>query len=101
MPIPKDAWQDYRRRRRRLIGAAAGGLVLLGLSIRVAGARHSGKPILAAFVLSAGATLFASFSLSAFPCPKCGKPFTYDENTRDGFTRACVHCQLPKWSDPT
>jgi len=95
-----DAWQDYRRRRRRLIGVALCGLLLMGLGIRLTVARRSGKPILAAVALAVGGTLFASFSLSAFPCPKCGKPFTYDEYTRDGFTRTCVHCQLPKWSDP-
>ena len=32
------------------------------------------------------------------PCPRCGKPFTHDDDLRNEFTQACVHCQLPKWN---
>jgi predicted RNA-binding Zn-ribbon protein involved in translation (DUF1610 family) len=100
MPQPHDAWQNYRQRRMRLVWVALGGLILLGLSFLPARTRHSAKPVLAGFALFTGTTLWASLSLSAFPCPHCGKPFTHDETIRDDFTRACVHCQRPKWSNP-
>jgi len=100
MPKTQDAWHDYRRRRRRLVWVSLGGLALFGLSFLPARSRHSGKPVLAALALLVGTTVWAGVSLSAFPCPHCGKPFTYDNTVRDGFTRECVHCQLPKWADP-
>jgi len=101
MSLNSDAWQDYRRMRRRLLWVVLGGLLLLGLSILPAATRHSAKPVLAALAVVVGTTLWASVSLSTFPCPRCGKPFALDKNTRDGFTRACLHCQLPKWSNPS
>jgi predicted RNA-binding Zn-ribbon protein involved in translation (DUF1610 family) len=100
MPPTPDAWQDYRQRRKRLVWVVLGGLAVFGLSFLPAKTRHSGKPVLAAFVLFAGATLWASVAVSAFPCPHCGKPFTHDDDTRDEFTRECVHCHSPKWSNP-
>jgi len=98
-PTP-DAWQEYRRRRRRLLRVLLVGLAVFGLSFLPAKARHSGKPVFAAFALVAGAILWASVSVSAFPCPHCGKPFTHDDQTRDEFTGECVHCHRPKWSNP-
>jgi hypothetical protein len=100
MTLAPDAWQDYRNRRKRLLWAVIAGLAVFGLSFLPAKAQHSGKPILAAFVLFAGAVLGSSISVSAFPCPHCGKPFTHDDTIRDEFTRECVHCRLPKWSNP-
>ncbi|MDR3672253.1 MAG: hypothetical protein P4L36_15500 [Holophaga sp.] len=95
-----DPWLVYRQKRRRLAWIALAGLALLGLSILPARARHSGKPILGALVLFLGGTLWAATSLSAFPCPHCGKPFTHDGETRDDFSGECVHCHQPKWSSP-
>jgi len=94
------AWQDYRKRRRRLLWAALAGLALFGASFLVAGRLHSAKPVFAGFALFLGATVLGSVAFSNFPCPKCGKPFIYTDDLRDTFTSRCVHCGLPKWSDP-
>ena len=69
-------WQPYRQRRWRLLWTALAGLAALGCSLVLAGHRHS-----------------------AFPCPKCGKPFSHTDEFRDGFTKVCVHCKHPKWSE--
>ena len=98
-PTP-DAWQDYRKRRRRLLWVILGGLALFGSSFLPARAWHSGKPVLAAFLLLVGASLWSAASVSSFPCPRCGKPFTHDDDLRNEFTQACVHCLLPMWNQP-
>ena len=77
---------------------ALGGAALLGFSFVPAKAHHSAKPLVAGLVLFLGGTVLASVSFSNFPCPRCGKPFIHGEDTRDGFTRHCVHCMLPKWT---
>ena len=100
MSLTLDAWQDYRQRRKRLLWVVVGGLAVFGLSFLPAKAWHSGKPVFAALVLFAGAALWSSLSVSAFPCPLCGKPFTHDDHIRDEFTQECVHCGFPKWSNP-
>jgi predicted RNA-binding Zn-ribbon protein involved in translation (DUF1610 family) len=49
--------------------------------------------------------IYYSISLSNFRCPRCGKPFIYNdkkgiESRINGFTRKCLNCKLPKWSLP-
>ena len=100
MSLAPDPWQDYRHRRKRLLWVVLGGLAALALSLLPAKAWHSGKPVLAAFLLSTGTTLWSAGSVSAFPCPRCRKPFTHDDDTRNEFTGSCLHCGLPKWSNP-
>ena len=100
MALAPDAWQDYRNRRKRLVWVALAGLAVFGLSFLPAQRSHSAKPVLAAFILFTGASLWSANSVSSFPCPRCGKPFTHDDDIRNEFTRECVHCRLPKWSGP-
>ncbi len=98
-PVP-DPWRAYRHMRRRMLWVGSGAMLVLALSFLPARKLHSAKPVLAAFFLSTGATLWSALAVASFPCPRCGKPFTHDEMTRNEFTRECVHCQLPKWSVP-
>ena len=93
-------WQSYRRKRWRLLWAALAGLAVLVCSLVVAAQRHSAKPAFLGLVVFIGAVYWATSALADFPCPKCGKPFSHSVDFSNGFTRACVHCQHPKWSDP-
>jgi hypothetical protein len=93
-------WQPYRQRRWRLLWTALAGLAVLGCSLVVAAHRHSAKPAFIGLVVFMGATYLACTALADFPCPKCGKPFSHTDEFRDGFTKVCLHCQHPKWSEP-
>jgi len=100
MPRSSHAWQPYRRLRWRLLWTILASLAVLGLGLRLAGKLHSGKPAFAGLVLGLAASGWAAAGLAGFPCPRCGKRFCHTETFGDGFTRVCLHCGLPKWSDP-
>jgi predicted RNA-binding Zn-ribbon protein involved in translation (DUF1610 family) len=95
-----DPWQDYRRRRWRVLWAALAGLAVFACSLLLCRHLHSAKPAFVGLVVWIGLTVRASVRLSNFPCPKCGKPFTCNDDLRDGGARKCLHCQHPKWADP-
>ncbi len=56
-------------------------------SVRVAG-------VLMLVVLAGIVTVYAK--IRAFPCPRCGKPFSQGEtHAPKGPKKKCVHCELP------
>ena len=98
MPPTSDPWQDYRKRRNRLLWVALAGMAVFAASFPICSHLHSAKPAFAGLVLWLGSALLAWVPLSNFPCPKCGKPFIYNDTFRDCAARECVHCDHPKWS---
>jgi hypothetical protein len=42
---------------------------------------------------------FLNLLFTSWPCPRCGKPFINNGNWV-WWTKSCVHCGLPKYSDP-
>jgi hypothetical protein len=57
------------------------------------------------FVCSAPATVIVIFLMCTFRCPRCGKTYSVRFGPgrfpdRKPSSRHCLHCWLPKWSDP-
>jgi len=42
---------------------------------------------------------FLNHLFTSWPCPRCGKPFVNNGNW-EWWTKTCVHCGVPKYSDP-
>jgi len=89
-PVP-DPWRAYRHMRRRMLWVGSGAMLVLALSFLPARKLHSAKPVLAAFFLSTGATLWSALAVASFPCPRCGKPLT--DAAGLGWCRACGYCR--------
>ena len=43
--------------------------------------------------------VFLAYFFSSWSCPRCGRPFVRYRNVAL-WTKRCVHCGLPKYSDP-
>jgi predicted RNA-binding Zn-ribbon protein involved in translation (DUF1610 family) len=95
-----DPWKEYRRLRRLLLGAALVGVVVFAAGFPIAKARRSAKPLYIGLGICVLLIAMTSAPISDFPCPRCGEPFVHNGRRRDLFTRKCLHCQLPRWSDP-
>jgi hypothetical protein len=46
------------------------------------------------------ASFITGFRAQRFRCPQCGKPFFVGRWAVNNWARRCVHCGLPKWSEP-
>jgi len=45
------------------------------------------------------AALFATdLAVLRFKCPRCQESFFRNRYVRNGFTKKCMHCSLPKWT---
>ena len=95
-----DPWQEYRRRRKLLLWTTLAGLVLFLASFPVARARHSATPVYIGLGLCVALIAWASAPISDWSCPQCGEPFIHNGKHRNLFTRKCLHCQHPRWTDP-
>lgn len=100
MNSASNPWHEYKRRRMRFILAFVLGSAVVGIGFLASSLIDSSAPASLGIVVFTVGVLWSSTSLSKFPCPKCGKPFIYGDEIRNGFTRQCVHCGLPKWSIP-
>lgn len=94
------AWRNYRHRRNGFIAAVISLTVLLALVSAFPGAN-----LLAAYWWVLAPFLFAWFIVAGFRltywrCPRCNKPFFTRLLLGNLFARRCLHCHLPKWSDP-
>ncbi|TWT74756.1 hypothetical protein [Allorhodopirellula solitaria] len=94
-------WDDYRHRRN------IAWIVLLtylpGVSIVSIAMRQWSRSEDATIVLAVAwmvAYVIAARRCSHFACPRCAQPFFMWHFTYHVFTRQCLHCNLPKWSDP-
>ena len=65
--------------------------------LRLAQVRHAAGPFYGGLALFVGAVAWASIPLAEFICPNCGETFACRGKGRNLFTRACLHCQHPKW----
>jgi predicted RNA-binding Zn-ribbon protein involved in translation (DUF1610 family) len=95
-----DPWQDYRQRRRLMLWAFLAGLALFGLGCFLARNWHSARPFYVGLAVFVGVIAWSTVPLAEFPCPKCGETFNYRGRTRNLFSRKCLHCQHPRWSNP-
>ena len=102
-PTYAAAWQDYRWRRRWFFIAWLGGpvcifaltacLVFLWCTFPESIGIGLGLLWMASFMLTGG-------RLTWFRCPRCREPFFCTWWYSNQFARKCVHCGLPKWSEP-
>jgi hypothetical protein len=104
-PVPQsysEGWRDYRRRVRILSGSWLGGLVFI-LFTSLASVLGRVFPLdrsvfglvwLAAFMIS-------GVRLATWRCPRCGSWFFARGSSWHPFTRACLHCGLPKMDGGT
>ena len=96
-----DPWRDYRKRRNLVLFAFLGyvpAVFVVGLvTVRWF---HTTIPV---FVAAFGWMAFYAVAgnlFVRFPCPRCGKWFFAKWWFHNTFARRCVHCGLPKYSDP-
>jgi hypothetical protein len=61
--------------------------------------RLSGDPTTVFALIWFFSAVVLNFVYVYWPCPRCGKPFVNNGNWR-WWANACVHCGLPKYSDP-
>jgi len=100
--IDADPWSGYRRLR-MVEFAALGTWLATFILIFAVPATHVLRPFW--WALAPGPFLWlliANYRSTKWRCPRCGEPFF-----RRGFLRTdiwaqeCVHCGLPKWTDPS
>ena len=92
-------WSDYRKRRLQFFVAYL--VVCPSLALLAVGANQlAASEIIVALVIATGgiAFLVTALRLSAFVCPRCGKPFFHRGIAGNPLTRNCLHCNLPKWA---
>jgi len=92
-------WSDYRKRRVQFFVAYL--VVCPSLAVLAVGAGQlASNDIIAPLIIAPGgvAFLFTALRLSAFACPRCGKPFFHRGFGGNPLTRNCLHCNLPKWA---
>jgi hypothetical protein len=104
-PLPVDprlrfkrAWRQYRRRSRFVSLMAVASLTLVALALLTSGAKLHHAAAITGLVVAIAVAGQANLR-SRFDCPRCGKRFFGAGLLAAARARACVHCQLPKWSD--
>jgi len=97
----KEDWNEYRRRRNAVLAlwlayVPAVFLVAYLCDLTI----HSYTPAFAVAIAWMAASLIANYRVSAWPCPRCGKPFSSSFWRHYGLlARKCVHCGLPKYAE--
>jgi hypothetical protein len=94
-------WEDYRERRRLFwfsLLVCFPCFPVIGIPLWLL--FQSDVPI--SILAGAWLTLFvvAGTRLGSFPCPRCGRPFFKTWWYNNGLATRCLHCGLPKWSEP-
>ena len=95
-------WSDYRRRRFQFFTTylvVCPSLAVLAV-LAVAAGLLAANDITAMIITAPGGVAFlvTTLRLSAFACPRCGKPFFYRGFGGNPLTSNCLHCNLPKWA---
>lgn len=93
-----DQWADYKRRKRMFLWLFA---ACLPVGILAVYCLNTGTArVITAILTLLWVTLFsiATIRLQLFPCPNCGKPFSFKYiNNLPLFVKSCVHCGVRKW----
>jgi hypothetical protein len=93
-------WNDYKRRLWMLLAVLVLGSGCIALSIFTAHLVPTEAYVPIVIGLFSASLVYALVSVSNFKCPRCANPFFYSKNIRNGFTKKCLHCHLPKWATP-
>ncbi len=97
-----DVWEEYRRRRKVWLFAVIGYVpIVFAVALLSMSLFSTFTPaFVVAFVWMAFLAIAGNLVIR-FPCPRCGKWFFARWWYYNGFARRCVHCGLPKYTDPT
>ncbi|WP_404308968.1 hypothetical protein [Neorhodopirellula lusitana] len=95
-------WDSYRHRRKVfwiLILTYLPGVALAAIAMqRWTGSDDAAMIAAVAWMAAYGV---AGWRCGHFPCPQCGRPFFIWRFTYHVWTGQCLHCNLPKWADPS
>ena len=91
-------WSEYRRRR-TLTWAIPLTLFAMGLTPGMSG-YYNGPWLFVIAIIAVG--VLQELWFQRWPCPRCGKPFTWTTWTRSAiaYSKQCRHCGLALWKDP-
>lgn len=100
----RDSWDALRKEYRQYWIVVLTYFPMLGFLL--APSLHLNALLFLAWPCWAITWIVISWRIMAFHCPRCGQSFFHnkwiDNSTLNiFFTRRCLHCRLPKWSDIT